>query len=340
MKILLIGGTVFLGRHLVEIALQHGHSVTLFNRNQSNPQLFPQVEKLVGDRRVDLNPLAGRIWDALIDTCGYLPQPVRLSSEFLRGAVGQAVFVSTLSVYADTKLPGQDEHAPLAVLGEAPKDTLTPETYGPLKALCEEAFQESFGKRALVIRPGLIVGPHDPSDRFTYWPYRVAQGGEVLAPGRPTRPVQWIDVRDLAEWILHLLESGQTGIFNATGPQAMPTSMEDLLIACRSVSESIAHFTWVDETFLVAQNVSPWIEMPLWIPETDPENAGFFAFSNQKALQAGLALRPIVETVHASLDWIRHLPSEHQWRAGISRQREMELLTAWRESRLGKTPDS
>lgn len=338
MRILILGGTVFLGRALVEAALARGHNLTLFNRGKSNPDLLPHVEQLHGDRATDLHPLQGRYWDAVIDTCGYVPRIVRLSAEGLAPAAGHYTFISSLSVYADTSQPGVDESAPVGTLNDETVEQVTGETYGPLKALCERAVEQSMPGRALIIRPGLIVGPYDPTDRFTYWPHRVAQGGEVLAPGRPARPIQFIDVRDLAEWTLSMVEANQTGVYNADGP-AQPLPMDVLLNTCRAVSGSDARFTWVSEDFLAGQKVEGWSQMPLWVPESDPSNAGFFAFDNRKALAAGLDFRPLAETVRATLEWDAMRPNDHAWRAGIPREREAELLAAYCaiESRRQKT---
>ncbi len=235
MKLLVLGGTVFLGRHIVAEALAHGHEVTLFNRGQHNPDLFPEVEKLRGNRNGNLETLRGRRWDAVIDTCGYIPRLVRASAELLAQSVEHYTFISSISVYADFSAPGLNENAPVGKLQDEAIEEITGETYGPLKALCEQAMENAMPGRALIIRPGLIVGPHDPTDRFTYWPYRVAQGGEVLAPGHPDRPVQIIDVRDLAKWIMRMVEAGKTGTYNATGPDYTLT-IGHLLETCRSVN--------------------------------------------------------------------------------------------------------
>lgn len=330
MRILILGGTVFLGRALVEAALERGHTLTLFNRGQSNPNLFPSVENLRGDRASDLSALQGRRWNAVIDTCGFVPRVVRQSAELLAHAVEHYTFISTLSVYADPSKVGLDESAPVGKLADETTEQVTGETYGPLKALCEQVVEQTLPGRALIIRPGLIVGPHDPTDRFTYWPHRVARGGEVLAPGRPDRPIQFIDVRDLAGWTLRMVEAGKTGVYNADG-KAGAVTMEQLLETCQSVSGSDATFTWVSEEFLAAHQVSEWIEMPLWIPEFDPANAGFFAFDCRKAIAAGLSFRPLAETVRATLEWDATRRSDHEWRAGLTRQREAELLQMWQE---------
>ena len=250
MKLLILGGTVFLGRHLVESALERGHTVTLFNRGQHNADLFPSVEKLRGNRDGELDVLRGRSWDAVIDTCGYFPRIVRASAEMLAHAVDHYTFISTVSVYAEVKQPSIDENAPVARIEDESVEKITEESYGALKALCEQAVERALPGRALVIRPGLIVGPHDPTDRFTYWPHRVARGGEVLAPGKATSRVQFIDVRDLAEWTMSMVEAKQTGVYNATGP-AHALTMEQTLSECRKVSQSDARLTWVEEKFLL-----------------------------------------------------------------------------------------
>ncbi|MBN1146464.1 MAG: SDR family oxidoreductase [Anaerolineales bacterium] len=329
MHILILGGTVFLGRALVEAALASGHEITLFNRGQSNPDLFPQVEKLSGERDGGLEALEGRRWQAVIDTCGYFPRIVRQSAELLAGAVEHYTFISTLSVYASSRQPGIAEDAEVSKLQDESVEELTGETYGPLKALCEQAVEAALPGRALIVRPGLIVGPHDRSDRFTYWPCRVARGGEVLAPGDPQRALQFIDVRDLAEWILRMIAAGRTGIYNADSPLGR-LAMGGLLETCQRLSGSDANFTWVSEDFLLEQGVGAWVELPLWIPKSDPDSAGFFAFDVSKALTAGLSYRPLEETVRATLDWEASRPTGHEWRAGLAPSRERELLNIWR----------
>jgi 2'-hydroxyisoflavone reductase len=327
MDLLILGGTVFLGRALVEAARARGHRLTLFNRGRTAPALYADLEQIHGDRATDLSLLnpASRRWDAVIDTCGYLPQVVRTSANLLAGAAASYTFISTLSVYADTRLPGLDEHGALAQLPPGAAQQVTGDTYGPLKALCEQAIQQEMPGRALILRPGLIVGPNDPTDRFSYWPWRIAQGGEVLAPGRPELPIQWIDVRDLAEFTIRLVEARQTGVFNAVGP-LQPASFGQLLETCRVESSSDAFFTWIDEETLLSSGVAPWTELPLWIPENDPSAAGFSAFSNRKAAAAGLNLRPLRETVQATLSWLSERPTAKPWRAGLTGEREAQLL--------------
>jgi 2'-hydroxyisoflavone reductase len=325
MKILILGGTVFLGRALVQSALERGHEVTLFNRGRSNPGLFPGVEEIHGDRKENLDALSGRRWEAAIDTSGYLPKDVRKSAEFLADLVDHYTFISSISVYASFSTPWQDENSPLSRLENEDAQEVTNETYGALKALCEEAAGAGMPGRALIIRPGLIVGPYDPSDRFTYWPYRVWKGGDVLAPGSPERGIQFIDVRDLAEWNIALVEGGNTGIYNASGPE-QPLPMGELLETSRAVSGSDAHFIWASEEFLLANKVEPWTEMPLWLPESNPEYRGMDSIDISKAIQDGLTFRPLSETALATLDWAKSRPTDHQWRMGMKPERERELL--------------
>jgi 2'-hydroxyisoflavone reductase len=249
----------------------------------------------------------------------------------LAQAVGHYTFVSSLSVYADSRQPGVDEAGRLGALEDETVEEVTGDTYGPLKALCERVVDVALPDRALIVRPGLIVGPHDPTDRFTYWPWRVAQGGEVLTPGQPDRVVQFIDVRDLAEWMVRMVEASQTGIYNAVGP-ARPLPMGQLLQICRAVGGSPAAFTWVDEPFLLAQGVTPWTDLPLWVPESDPDSPGFFAFDSSKAISAGLTFRSLTDTVRATLAWAQTRPRDHVWRAGLSRERETEMLAAWKQA--------
>jgi 2'-hydroxyisoflavone reductase len=328
MKLLIIGGTIFLGRHLVDAARERGHEVTLFNRGQHNPDLFPDVEKLRGDRDGGLAALRGRRWDAVIDTCGSVPRVVQASAELLSDAVGHYTFISTMSVYADLAAPESDEHSPVGTIADETVEDPTGPNYGPLKALCEQAVEAAMPGRALIIRPGLIVGPYDPSNRFTYWPHRVAQGGEVLAPGTPEQPLQFIvDVRDLAAWIIRMAEAGTTGVFNAKGPDYSLT-MGDLLDTCKAASGSDAWFTWVAEDFLLDQGIGPWMELPLWLPASmDAINSA----RSEKAYAAGLTFRPIADTVRDTLAWDATLPTDAPRRAGLDTAREAAVLDAWNE---------
>lgn len=318
MDILVIGGTRFLGRHIVEAALAAGHRLTLFNRGQTNPELFPEAEKLRGDRTSDLSALQGRHWDAAIDICGYVPRVVRASAEALAGAVDHYTFISSISVYADFKQTGMDERAPVGVLSDPTTEEITDETYGPLKALCEQAVEQTLPGRALIVRPGYIVGPDDPTDRFTYWPHRVALGGEMLAPGDPESPVQFIDVRDLAEWIVRLVSDKTTGHYNATGPDYR-LELGRLLAECKQLTNSDAHFIWANEAFLEEHKV----DLPIWTPANE---IGIGAVNCQHAVDAGLIYRPLSETIRATLAWDISRPADYTLRAGLSKEREAELL--------------
>jgi nucleoside-diphosphate-sugar epimerase len=328
MKLLIIGGTVFLGRAVVESALAQGHEVTLFNRGQSNAALFPGVEQIHGNRDGGLDALAGRAFDACLDTCGYFPRIVKASAQLLKDTVRHYAFVSSVSVYGEPSPEGVNESGVLATIEDPSIEEVTGETYGPLKALCEAEVSAVFGDRALLIRPGLIVGPHDPSDRFTYWPWRAAQGGRLLAPGRPNRPIQFIDVRDLAAWIVRLLESGEGGIYNATSAPGT-WNMKTLLQACCEASEKPCELVWTDDAFLNEHEVGAWMELPLWIPEDADIAKGFFDFQANRAIAKGLTFRPLEETVRETMDWSLSRADDHEWRGGLRPTREAELLEEW-----------
>ncbi|HXD31628.1 MAG TPA: NAD-dependent epimerase/dehydratase family protein [Pyrinomonadaceae bacterium] len=344
MKLLIIGGTRFLGRHLVTAALEHNHEVTLFNRGTSSSNDLSHIETIHGDRKQDLGKLKGRQWDAVIDTCGYLPNVVKASAAALSDSVNRYVFISSISAYADFTAIGIDETAPLASLTadqlEAANkvDTAGQVTavnygkmYGGLKASCELAAEEVLPNRVLIIRPGLIVGPYDYSDRFTYWVSRVAGAGEVLAPGRPARYLQMIDVRDLAEWIVRMIEQHEIGVFNASG-LANDLTMASVLEGCKTVSNSDASFTWVSDDFLLQEHVAPWGEMPLWMPdEAGPHLQGFMFMNCEKAIRAGLEFRPLNITIKDTLSWYQAEYSDRELKAGISREKEQGLLNKWRE---------
>ena len=328
MRILIIGGTRFLGRHLVESALERSHEVTLFNRGKSNPDLFPQLETILGDREKDVQTLkdAGRLWDAVIDVAGYVPRIVRLSAEALKENVGRYVFISSISVYSDFSKVGINESDPVGKIEDETVEEITGETYGPLKALCEKAVQSIYGERSLIIRPGLIVGPHDPTDRFTYWPVRVARGGDILAPQKPEAPIQVVDVRDLAGFIIKLIEENASGVYNATGPNYELT-IGKLLEASRQVSSSDAKVHWASVEFLNQHKVEPWSDMPTWIPD-DEEGIGFSRVDVSKAIAAGLQIRPLEETVRDTHAWAQTRPAEHEWRAGLTAEREAQVLAS------------
>lgn len=325
MKLLIIGGTRFLGRAIVQAALAAGHEVTLFNRGQSNPGLYANLETLVGDRDGGLGALHGRTWDAVIDTCGYVPRLVRDAATLLADQVELYTFISSISVYADPSQAGIDEDSPLGTMEDETVETVDGDTYGPLKVLCEKAATDSMHGRALIVRAGLIVGPHDLSDRFTYWPCRVARGGEVLSPGNPDAPVQFIDVRDIAAWTVQATEKRLTGPYNVTGPNE-PVTMSQVLHACKEISGSDATFTWVSEAFLEANEVAAYTEMPLWVPAA---YAGFDTVNCQKAIGAGLMTRPFTATIRDTLDWAHGRAPDYQWRNGMKAEREAELLARW-----------
>ena len=329
MKILIIGGTKFLGRHLVDSALAHGHEVTLFNRGKTNPDLFPQVETILGDREHDIEKLSSREWDIVIDVAGYLPRIVRLSAIGLERCVSRYVFISSLSVYADFRKIGIDESYPVGKIEGESVEEITGETYGPLKVLCERAVQDVYGERALIIRPGLIVGPHDPTDRFTYWPVRVARGGDILAPQKPEATTQVIDVRDLSDFILKLIEENASGTYNATGPDYELTFGE-LLKVSKQVSGTNANVNWASVEFLNQNKVEAWSDMPAWIPD-DEEGVGFSRIDISKAIRAGLKFRPLEETIRDTLEWAQTRPSDYVWKAGLTAEREAEVLAALKE---------
>ncbi|MFL5346176.1 MAG: SDR family oxidoreductase [Hyalangium sp.] len=328
-KILILGGTGFLGPALVEAALPRGHTLTLFNRGKTHPGLFPNVEQLHGDRDGDLKALEGRKWDAVIDTSGYVPRIVKASAELLAPNVEQYVFVSSISVYKDGSQYGVDENSPVATVEDEKTEDVS-QYYGALKALSEKAVQAAMPGRATVVRPGLIVGQGDSTDRFSYWPVRVARGGEVLAPGDGEDPIQFIDVRDLAAFIIGLVERRTVGTFNALGP-AQTLTMRELLEACKAASGGDATFTWVEWSWLVEQQkVMPWTNMPVWLPRQG-EDKGMCKISNARALAQGLTFRPTVDTARDTLAWFKTLPPERQQKlhAGVTPEREREVLAAW-----------
>lgn len=323
MKILILGGTIFLGRALIDCARARGHEVTLFHRGKHSPDLYPDLERILGDRNSDLDRLDGRVWDAVIDTCGYFPRQVRQAAQRLAGSTGHYTFISSISVYANFDQPGMDESGPVGTLEDETVEQITGETYGPLKALCEQAAEAAMPGRTLNLRPGLIVGPFDPSDRFTYWPVRVAKGGDVIAPERPDYAIQVIDVRDLAEWNIRLIEAGNVGVYNATGPASVLT-LGELLETCRAAAGSDARFRWAPEALLRRAEIAPWTELPLWVPES--EGAGFSAIDCSRAIATGLTFRPIADTVRDTLAWARTLSEDRAWRAGLPGEKEQTAL--------------
>jgi len=333
LRILILGGTAFTGPHQIDYALARGHQVTIFNRGRTEPtvheELFDRVERLVGDRDDDLAALEGGEWDAVIDNSASLPRWVRQTASLLKDSVDLYLFTSSLSVHADNSKIGITEDDPVATIDDPTIEQITGETYGALKALCEEETRQAFPDRAIIVRPHLIVGPGDRSDRWTYWPVRIERGGEVMAPGTPDDPTQYIDARDLAEFDIHLIESRAVGTYSAVGPLA-PLSMAELLYGMRAVVSNDISFTWVDADFLAEHEVQPWSHMTAWIPPRDGYQ-GFGAFSNARAVAAGLGYRPLAVTAKDTLDWWKTLPEEQRAapRAGLEAEREAEVLAAW-----------
>jgi 2'-hydroxyisoflavone reductase len=331
MRVLILGGTRFVGRHLTEAALAAGHQVTLFHRGRTNPDLFPEAEHLHGDRGKDLAALAGRRWNVAIDVNGYLPRDVRAAAELLAGAVERYVFISTVSVYADFKTPGIREYA--AVEEPAPGDAeareVPPGGYGRLKVLCERFVEAAFPERALIVRPCIVVGPWDHTGRFAYWVERASRDGEALAPGRPDRPVELIDARDLAAWVVKMADRHAVGTFNAAGPEETLT-MREMLEACRAAtggSGGGAAFTWVDDRFLEENEVA----LPFWYPE---ETDGYDLVDNRRAVAQGLTFRPLTRTIRDVHAWVAEdrqarepdefLPPERE--AGLLRKLKLRLV--------------
>ncbi len=339
LKILFIGGTGFIGPHMVRDALSRGHKVTLFNRGRTNPALFPDVEKLVGDRDGGLGVLKGRSWDAVIDTSGYVPRVVRDSIELLKNSVRRYVFISTGDVYASFAKVGIDEDEPLDVLDD-PKSEDASKYYGAFKAICERSVQEVYPGRHTILRPGWIIGPGDNNDISAYWPIRIDRGGEVLAPGAPTDPTQYIDARDLARFTIKSIEEDVNGTFNMVGPGSKLTWAE-FLYGIRAVTSADVRFTWVDADFLAEQKVMPWTDLPVWWPPRDdyqqppmfePGGKGFAQMSGRRAIAAGLTFRPLADTARDIITEYRGRPKDPTQRRqifGLPPEREAAALAAW-----------
>jgi 2'-hydroxyisoflavone reductase len=333
LRILILGGTGFIGPNQVQYALDRGHSVTLFNRGVTNAALFPNVPRLVGDRNQPdgHKALETGEWDVVIDNPTANPKWVRDAGKALRGRTKHYIFVSTISVFSDNSAP-IDEDGPLL----APSDieaAYDARLYGQNKVRSEVEARTQFGTNVTIVRPGLIVGPGDLSDRFSYWPVRIDRGGEVLAPGTPNDPVQYVDARDLSEWMIRLAETRTLGIFNATGPKS-PTTMAEMLYGIKAVTTSDARFTWVPADFLGANQVRAWSDMPVWVPPIG-RTAGFARVICKKAYDAGLTFRPLAETALATLTWYRGRPAAEQEkaRAGLAPDREVAVLAAWHTTR-------
>src|SRR5436190_13360783 len=338
LRILILGGTGFTGPYQVRYALSRGHTVTTFNRGKTHPGELPkEVEQLIGDRNGQLDALRGRQWDVAIDNPTTLPAWVRDAAQILKGNVERYVFISTVSAYGEPKT-GPDENAPKEQYeGADPyKDTLEAmkasgyKTYGSLKALSEKEAEKWFPGKTLIIRPGLIVGPRDETDRFTYWPVRIDRGSEVLAPGTSSDPVQFIDARDLAEWTIRMVENRETGIYNATGPSKQ-LGVGGMLDGIKQAEKSNATFTWVNEEFLTQQKVDAWSDMPVWAGK----ESGIARTNISRALSKGLTFRPLADTARDTLAWFKSLPQDRQskLRAGLTPEREAEVLATWKKQK-------
>ena len=340
LNMLILGGTGFTGPEQVDYALERGHKVTLFNRNRTRPDMFKgKVDQLIGDLSADVSALKGKKFDVVLDNPTTFPFWVRNAAQHLAGNVGHYIFISTLSVYADNSVPDKDEQDGTTPMPEGvdPYTTVREHAgqyYGALKTFSEQEVAKHYGRAHTIVRPGLIVGPLDRSDRFTYWPARIDRGGEVLAPGTPNDPSQIIDSRDLAEFMIRLAENKVYGTFNAVGP-AKPTTMGEVLYGIKAVTTAGASFTWVPNDFLAAHGVRGWRHMPIWLPP-EGRTAGFLRRSNAKALAAGLTFRPLADTAKATLDWHKKRPEAEQKAmmegtvAGISPTKEAEVLAAWK----------
>jgi 2'-hydroxyisoflavone reductase len=329
MNILFIGGTQFVGRHIVRAAMARGHEITLFHRGRTNRGLFPEAEELIGDRDGELDSLGNRTWDVAVDSCGYVPRVVRQSAEFLKASVASYMFVSTISVYADTGESSLDESSELDTTDDPATEEINSDTYGPLKVLCEREVQRVYRDRSLIVRPGVVVGPHDPTDRFTYWVDRFNRGGDVLCPDVDDQPVQFIDARDLAAWIIRMIEQQKVGVYNATGPEE-PLFLKPCLLVCRAVCGPHAHPVWVSDQFLREQDVTPFRDLPLWLSKEN-EPYQIMRADCSRAIADGLTFRPLDETMQDTLRWSGNRPQGYEFQAGLSTERECELLKRWFE---------
>ena len=342
MEILLLGGGRFLGASLVDAALARGHRLTVFNRGRARSAWPDGVEALVGDRSSDLGRVARRRFDAVIDTCGYVPADLRASAAALRD-VGRYCFVSSISVYASFAHVPVLERDALASSDGIAEDDRSGDHYGPQKAACERVIDAAFGDRALIVRPGLIIGPGDPTGRFSHWPWRALAGGEMLVPDVPAgTAIQGIDVRDLAGWTVRAVEAGRRGAYNATGPQGRgaldwATLLEACIGAARRRGTPPVSVVPVGEPFLIANGVAPWNDLPLWVPSSDASRIGFARVDCSRAVAAGLETRPLADTIEAVLDEASSLADDDpRLRGKLSREREAELIARWRE----RAPDA
>ncbi len=324
LRILILGGTGFIGPHMVRYAMYRGHHVTLFNRGRTAPELFPGVETLIGDRDGQLDALRGGTWDAVIDNSGYVPRHVRDSAELLRDSVGRYLFTSTGSVYNfdQDELTEDSELLPI----EDPTSEDVNRYYGPLKVLCENAVMDTYRERGTVMRLHVVAGPGDPTDRFTYWPVRIDHGGEIIAPGSPDTPVQYIDVRDLAEFMMLCLERDIGGIYNTAGPALDPTSMAEFLYGIRAITGTPLSFTWMDEEFLAEREA----RFQLWYPPTEGPIRGLSRVRSHRAVAVGLKFRPLAVTALDTLDWFNSLPEERRNAFELNLERDQGLLEEWK----------
>lgn len=335
LKILILGGTRFIGLHMTALALARGHTLTFFNRGKTKTDRYPEIERIKGDRNGEIDGLKDREWDAVIDNSGYVPRHVKLSAELLAPKVKQYVFVSSISVYPTFAEP-RDESSPVGKLSDETVEKVDGDTYGPLKALCEQAAKNALPGRTTVIRPGLIVGPDDNTDRFTYWPARAARGGEFIAPGAPTDPFQIIDARDLAAFTLNAVEKNVTGTFNLVS-NVNEFKFGELTAACIAAAKKQAkpadtpRATFLPADFLEAQQVAPWSEMPVWLPAKGDE-AAFAGTSNKAARARGLKITPLKKTVNDTLAWHLTRPAEERekLKSGIAPEKEAAVLAAWK----------
>ncbi len=327
MRLLILGGSGFLGPHMVQTALDRGHQVSIFNRGKTNPHLFPDIEKLKGDRDGDLESLKGRDWDAVIDNTGYIPRLVKDSADLLKGHVGRYLFTSTGSVY-DLSQEAIDEDSKLLDVPE-PESEDVKKYYGELKVLCEQAVQERYGDAATIVRPHIVAGPGDKSDRYTYWPVRIDQGGEMICPGDPLNPVQYIDVRDLSEFCLHLVEQNTPGVYNGAGPSYSELSMQEFIYAVRGVTSSTVNFNWIDEAFLAEHGVELF-GYPLWI-SLNSDYRGLARVSNERSVAHGLELRPLAVTAHDTLEWFKSQDQARQDKLLLHLERDAAIIKAWKQ---------
>ena len=330
-KILILGGTGFIGPHIVRAAIARGHTLTLFNRGKTHAELFPELEKLHGDRDGKLDELKGRTWDAVVDPSGFVPRIVKMSAELLAPNVGQYIFISTISVYKRLDVVGDDETAPVETIDD-PTNEDTKTNYGALKALSERAAEAAMPGRVANLRSHLIIGPGDQTGRFSHWPSRLAAGGEVIGPGDGTTPVQWIDGRDLAAFVIKAIEDNTVGTYNAFGPP-QATTIKAVLDACNEAGGNKAQITWVDGKFLSDHGVLGWRDLPMWLDNKQPDALGFGTMKNARALAKGLVCRPILETAKDTLAWLATLPEDERVKlasSGVKRDKELEVLAAWK----------